>query len=70
MQRKKNWNHSYIIGSFGFQGFIYIEIIKIFQKYMIKCQNLMFLPQNNCLGVVDDNIFVMYIVFVRNEAML
>ena len=32
--------------------------------------NLMFLPQNNCLGVVNDNIFIMYIVLVRNEAML
>ena len=46
------------------------EIIKIFQKYVKKWQNLMFLPQNNCLGVVNDNIFIMYIVLVRNEAML
>ena len=30
-----------------------IEIIKIFQKYVKKCQNSMFLPQNNGFGVVN-----------------
>ena len=47
-----------------------IEIIKIFQKYVKNCQNLIFLPQNNCLGVVKDNVFIIYIVFVYNDAML
>ena len=30
-----------------------IEIIKIFQKYVKKCQNSMFLPQKNGFGVVN-----------------
>ena len=45
------------------------ELLK-FPEICEKMTNLMFLPQNNCLGVVNDNIFIMYIVFVRNEAML
>ena len=49
------------------------EIIKIFPEIcekMTKFDGFTFLPQNNCLGVVSDNIFIMYIVLVRNEAML
>ena len=47
-----------------------IEIIKKFPEICEKLSKFDVLPQNNCLGVVKDNVFIIYIVFVYNDAML